>query len=193
MLIQVIATAVSTWLADKTGRRILLTVSSAGMTLSLVVVAASFFVKGFVEDSSSLYSAMGILSVVGVVVAFLFSFKIQLYAEVLTLFYQLLQIGFSLGMGPIPWVIMSEILPVNIKGLAGSIANISQLVYCLVDYNDCTFAFNMEWNFHFLHANVCCYCRVCGRFGARNKGKDIGGDPVFPEIICFFFILVFCT
>ncbi|KAI3807315.1 hypothetical protein L1987_23241 [Smallanthus sonchifolius] len=102
--IQVIATAVSTWLVDKTGRRILLTVSSAGMTFSLVVVAASFFVKSFVEEDSSLYAAMGILSVVGVVG---------------------MVIGFSLGMGPIPWVIMSEILPVNIKGLAGSIATLA--------------------------------------------------------------------
>ncbi|XP_076899651.1 sugar transporter ERD6-like 6 [Bidens hawaiensis] len=102
--IQVIATAVSTWLVDKTGRRILLTVSSAGMTISLVVVAASFFIKGFVEENSSLYAAMGILSVIGVVG---------------------MVIGFSLGMGPIPWVIMSEILPVNIKGLAGSIATLA--------------------------------------------------------------------
>ncbi|KAJ0795588.1 putative major facilitator, sugar transporter, major facilitator superfamily [Helianthus annuus] len=101
--IQVIATGVATWLVDKTGRRILLTVSSAGMTLSLVVVAVSFFVKDFAEESSSLYTAMGILSVVGVVG---------------------MVIGFSLGMGPIPWVIMSEILPVNIKGLAGSIATL---------------------------------------------------------------------
>ncbi|KAL8225794.1 hypothetical protein R6Q57_018351 [Mikania cordata] len=74
--IQVIATAVSTWLVDKTGRRILLTISSAGMTISLVVVAASFFIKSFVEEGSSLYVAMGILSVVGVVVCFYYSYFI---------------------------------------------------------------------------------------------------------------------
>ncbi|CAH1442837.1 unnamed protein product [Lactuca virosa] len=102
--IQVIATAVSTWLVDKTGRRLLLIVSSAGMTISLIVVAASFFIKDYVENSSSVYTAMGILSVVGVVG---------------------MVIAFSLGMGPIPWIIMSEILPVNIKGLAGSVATLS--------------------------------------------------------------------
>ncbi|KAK1407491.1 hypothetical protein QVD17_39107 [Tagetes erecta] len=109
--IQVIATAVSTWLVDKTGRRILLIVSSSGMTISLAVVAASFFIKGLVEESSTMYTVMGILSVIGVVGMI---------------------IGFSLGMGPVPWIIMSEILPVNIKGLAGSIATLANWFICWV-------------------------------------------------------------
>lgn len=102
--IQVIATGVTTWLVDRTGRRLLLIVSTSGMTISLLIVAVSFFVKGFVPEDSSLYSILGILSVVGVV------------AMVVT---------FSLGMGAIPWVIMSEILPVNIKSLAGSVATLA--------------------------------------------------------------------
>ncbi|XVE94706.1 hypothetical protein REPUB_Repub02eG0031800 [Reevesia pubescens] len=103
-VIQVIATAVTTWLVDKAGRRLLLIISSIGMTLSLLVVAVSFFLKDLSSTDSSLYSIMGILSVVGVVA---------------------MVIAFSLGMGPIPWIIMSEILPINIKGLAGSIATLS--------------------------------------------------------------------
>jgi SP family facilitated glucose transporter-like MFS transporter 8 len=39
--------------------------------------------------------------------------------------FKVMVIGFSLGLGPIPWLIMSEILPVNIKGLAGSIATMA--------------------------------------------------------------------
>ncbi|KAM7517190.1 hypothetical protein LguiA_006773 [Lonicera macranthoides] len=101
--VQVIATGISTWLVDKTGRRLLLIVSSAGMTISVLVVAVAFFLKGFVSDSSTMFSILGILSVVGVVCMI---------------------IAFSLGMGPIPWIIMSEILPVNIKGLAGSVATL---------------------------------------------------------------------
>nr|ACY26055.1 sugar transporter protein ERD6-S [Zea mays] len=34
-------------------------------------------------------------------------------------------IAFSLGLGAIPWIIMSEILPVNIKSLAGSVATLA--------------------------------------------------------------------
>ncbi|KAL6504702.1 hypothetical protein OROHE_023460 [Orobanche hederae] len=101
--IQVIATAVATWLVDKTGRRILLIVSSSGMALSLVLVAMSFFLKSVVAEESALYGTLGIMSVAGVLFMIIF---------------------FSLGMGPIPWLIMSEILPIKIKGLAGSVATL---------------------------------------------------------------------
>ncbi|CAN1835678.1 Sugar transporter ERD6-like 6 [Linum perenne] len=103
-VIQVVATAVTTWLVDRTGRRILLIVSSSGMTLSILLVAVSFIVKDFVSVDSSVHNILGILSVAGVL---------------------LMVVTFSLGMGAIPWVIMSEILPVNIKGLAGSIATLA--------------------------------------------------------------------
>ncbi|KAF3640191.1 Sugar transporter ERD6-like 4 [Capsicum chinense] len=109
--IQVVATAVATWLVDKTGRRILLIVSSAGMAVSLLIVAASFYLKGYVSEDSGLYGILGIVSVVGVV------FMI---------------ISFSLGMGPIPWLIMSEILPIKIKGLAGSTATLANWLFSWV-------------------------------------------------------------
>ncbi|KAA0065232.1 sugar transporter ERD6-like 6 [Cucumis melo var. makuwa] len=127
--IQVVATAVTTWVIDRAGRRLLLIVSSmlsflillitilfvnylvilfqissAGMTLSLLIVAVAFFLKDAVSEDSSLYSIAGIVSVVGVVA---------------------MVVAFSLGVGAIPWIIMSEILPVNIKGLAGSIATLA--------------------------------------------------------------------
>ncbi|KAL7244988.1 hypothetical protein ACSBR2_000350 [Camellia fascicularis] len=109
--IQVAATGIATWLVDKTGRRILLIVSSSTMTLSLLVVAISFFIKDSISSDSTLYSILGILSLVGVVGMI---------------------VGFSLGMGPIPWVIMSEILPINIKGLAGSVATLANWFFAWV-------------------------------------------------------------
>ncbi|KAG6598447.1 Sugar transporter ERD6-like 6, partial [Cucurbita argyrosperma subsp. sororia] len=102
--IQVVATAFTTWVIDRAGRRLLLIISSGGMTLSLLIVAVAFFVKDAVSEDSSLYSIAGIVSVVGVVA---------------------MVVAFSLGVGAIPWIIMSEILPVNIKGLAGSIATLA--------------------------------------------------------------------
>ncbi|KAK8959981.1 Sugar transporter ERD6-like 6 [Platanthera guangdongensis] len=43
--IQVIATGVNTWLLDKAGRRIFLIISTSGMSASLILVSASFFLK----------------------------------------------------------------------------------------------------------------------------------------------------
>ncbi|CAJ1942549.1 unnamed protein product [Sphenostylis stenocarpa] len=109
--IQVLATGIATWLVDKSGRRLLLIISSSVMTISLVIVSTAFYLEGVVSEDSQLFSILGILSVVGLVV---------------------MVIGFSLGLGPIPWLIMSEILPVNIKGLAGSIATMGNWLFAWV-------------------------------------------------------------
>lgn len=102
--VQVVATGITTWLTDKAGRRLLLIISAVGMTVSLLVVSVSFFVKDNIEEASHLHSVMSMLSLAGLV-AFV--------------------LAFSLGMGAIPWIIMSEILPVNIKSLAGSTATLA--------------------------------------------------------------------
>uniref|UniRef100_A0A5B7B2W0 Putative sugar transporter ERD6-like 6 n=1 Tax=Davidia involucrata TaxID=16924 RepID=A0A5B7B2W0_DAVIN len=101
--IMVIATGITTWLVDKAGRRLLLIVSSSAMTASFLLVAIAFYLEGFISENSHFSGILGILSLVGLVV---------------------LIIAFSLGMGAIPWIIMSEILPVNIKSLAGSTATL---------------------------------------------------------------------
>ncbi|PWZ17113.1 Sugar transporter ERD6-like 6 [Zea mays] len=81
-----------------------LQISSAGMTLSLLVVAIVFYIKDNISHDSDLYDILSMVSLVGVV------------AYV---------IAFSFGMGAIPWIIMSEILPVSIKSLAGSFATLA--------------------------------------------------------------------
>ncbi|VAI10614.1 unnamed protein product [Triticum turgidum subsp. durum] len=100
----VLATGITTWLLDRAGRRILLIISSAGMTLSLLVVAVIFFLKDNVPQDSDMYYILSMIAVLAIV------------ACVIT---------FSFGMGAIPWVIMSEILPVSIKSLAGSFATLA--------------------------------------------------------------------
>ncbi|PWA62573.1 major facilitator, sugar transporter-like, Major facilitator superfamily domain protein [Artemisia annua] len=107
--IQVAATAITASLVDKSGRRALLMLSSSLMVASSLLASMSFFLKAsnaltIVSKDSSLYGFLGILSLIGLV---------------------MMVTGFSLGLGPIPWVIMSEILPVNIKSLAGSVATLS--------------------------------------------------------------------
>jgi SP family facilitated glucose transporter-like MFS transporter 8 len=86
--IQVLATGVTTTFLDRAGRRILLIISAAGMTLSLLAVAVVFFIKDNVSHDSDLYNILSMVSLVGLV-AYI--------------------IAFSFGMGAIPWIIMSEV------------------------------------------------------------------------------------
>ncbi|GAB2282747.1 hypothetical protein Dimus_017286 [Dionaea muscipula] len=91
---------------DKAGRRVLLLVSTTGMTASLLLVSIAFYVESS-ADNLHLHGMVAVLSLVG------------LLGMIIT---------FSLGVGPIPWLIMSEILPVNIKGLAGSLATLANFL-----------------------------------------------------------------
>ncbi|XP_042029208.1 sugar transporter ERD6-like 6 isoform X2 [Salvia splendens] len=100
--IQVIVTGISTALVDKAGRRILLIVSSSLMTASSLLVATMFYLHDILPEKS--HSILQVLALVGLVI---------------------MVIGFSVGLGAVPWVIMSEILPVSIKSLAGSVATLA--------------------------------------------------------------------
>ncbi|KAJ4967806.1 hypothetical protein NE237_014507 [Protea cynaroides] len=53
-------------------------------------------------------------------------------------------VSFSIGMGAVPWVIMSEIFPINVKGTAGSLVTLVHwLCAWAVSY---TFNFLMSWS-----------------------------------------------
>ncbi|XP_058106151.1 sugar transporter ERD6-like 6 isoform X1 [Magnolia sinica] len=99
--IQVVVTVITTYLVDKAGRRLLLIVSSSGMTLSLLFVAVAFYLEDFISEDARVHSLLSLVSLVGIP-AFI--------------------VSYSLGMGALPWVIMSETLPMNMKGLVGSTA-----------------------------------------------------------------------
>uniref|UniRef100_A0A0E0L5V7 Major facilitator superfamily (MFS) profile domain-containing protein n=1 Tax=Oryza punctata TaxID=4537 RepID=A0A0E0L5V7_ORYPU len=105
--IQVLATGVTTWLLDRAGRRILLIISTAGMTLSLLAVSVVFFLEGNISHDSHSFYILSMISLVALV------------AYIIT---------FSFGMGAIPWVMMSEILPVSIKSLGGSFATLANML-----------------------------------------------------------------
>ncbi|CAH9067397.1 unnamed protein product [Cuscuta europaea] len=100
--IQVIVTVIATLLMERAGRRLLLLLSALTMTIGTLIVAAAFFLKDCTPER--LHSHFGVISVVGLLI---------------------LVIGFGLGLGGVPWIIMSEILPVNVKSLGGSVATLS--------------------------------------------------------------------
>ncbi|KAH9287805.1 hypothetical protein KI387_031922, partial [Taxus chinensis] len=102
--VQVVMTAVTAGLIDRTGRRLLLMVSSGGLAVCLFLVGVAFHIKSHLSGDHHLEAFISVLTLA------------SLLAYI---------ISFSLGIGAIPWIIMSEILPVNVKGLAGSVATLA--------------------------------------------------------------------
>nr|CAD7460397.1 unnamed protein product [Timema tahoe] len=96
-VVQVIATYVSTLLVDRAGRRILLLISDSVMALCLGVLGAYFHLLNNNYDTSDV-SWVPIVSVATFIVVF------------------------SLGFGPIPWIMLGELFPANVKGIASAVA-----------------------------------------------------------------------
>ncbi|KAI8574585.1 hypothetical protein RHMOL_Rhmol01G0365900 [Rhododendron molle] len=94
-------------------------VSASGLVLGCLLTAISFYLKvhELALEASPILAVTGILVYIG---------------------------SFSIGMGAVPWVVMSEIFPINIKGVAGGLATlVNWFIAWLVSY---TYNYLMSWS-----------------------------------------------
>ncbi|KAK9281798.1 hypothetical protein L1049_004704 [Liquidambar formosana] len=118
-ILQVVVTVIGATMIDKAGRKPLILVSASGLVLGCILAGISFYLKAY----DLWVKAAPILAVTGIL----------LYIA-----------SFSAGMGAVPWVVMSEIFPINIKGVAGSLATlVNWFGAWIVSY---TFNFLMSWS-----------------------------------------------
>lgn len=96
-IVNFISTFIATALIDRLGRKILLYISSVSMIITLICLGTYFYLK----DSNVDVSSFGWLPLACLVIYVL---------------------GFSIGFGPIPWLMLGEILPSKIRGTAASLA-----------------------------------------------------------------------
>jgi MFS transporter, sugar porter (SP) family len=95
-MINVIMTIVAILLIDRVGRRPLLLIGLIGMIISLAILGTAFFLPG-------LSTSLGLLSVI----------SLMLYVG-----------SFAIGLGPVFWLMISEIYPLRVRGRAMSTATI---------------------------------------------------------------------
>jgi sugar porter (SP) family MFS transporter len=95
-VVNVLATLVALWLIDRVGRRPLLLVGEVGMMVSLIVLGIGFLWRGEGEITGWI-TAGGLMFYVGF---------------------------FAIGLGPVFWLLISEIYPLEVRGLAMSVATV---------------------------------------------------------------------
>ncbi|CAD5983767.1 Putative metabolite transport protein YwtG [Planktothrix tepida] len=96
-VINVLFTIVGSWFVDRAGRRPLLLTSLIGMAISLALLAVSF-------QLPQLASSLGVAVVI----------ILMLYVA-----------SFAIGLGPVFWLLISEIYPLNIRSKAMSVATVA--------------------------------------------------------------------
>lgn len=96
-IVQVVASGATPLLVEKRGKRFLLLLSAIGMGLSQGVLAYFFYLK---DDKHSDMSAVGWVPIVSLIVYI---------------------ITYCLGFGPLPWAVMGELFPGNIKSVASTV------------------------------------------------------------------------
>jgi SP family galactose:H+ symporter-like MFS transporter len=96
-IVNVALTLVALWLIDRVGRRPLLLVGEAGMMVSLVVLGAGFLWHGD-GGMTGWITAASLMTYVGF---------------------------FAIGLGPVFWLLIAEIYPQEVRGLAMSVATLT--------------------------------------------------------------------
>ncbi|GAU11562.1 hypothetical protein TSUD_345530 [Trifolium subterraneum] len=115
--------------------------------LGLMILQQFGGINGIVFYANSIFISAGFSESIGTIamVAVKDIHKWKEVSPILALVGVLVYVGsYSLGMGAIPWVIMSEIFPINVKGSAGSLVTlVNWLCSWIISY---AFNFLMTWS-----------------------------------------------
>ncbi|KAJ9131529.1 hypothetical protein P3X46_035184 [Hevea brasiliensis] len=148
--LQVLLTAFVATLIDRAGRRPLLMVSAVGLLLGNILIGTSFFFKAH-------HLALDLVPIIAITGVMLFI------------------ASFSIGMGAIPWVLMSELFPLHLKGIAGSLVTLVNWFGAW--FISFTFNFLMEWSSYgtfYLYACVCTFSIIfIVKMVPETKGRTL--------------------
>ncbi len=104
-VVNVLFTVVSMLLIDRVGRRPIYLVGTAGMVLALIALGGAFFFQELIGPSTKY------LTVISILVYIMF---------------------FALSLGPLGWLILSEVFPLHVRGVGMSLGSLSNWLFNLI-------------------------------------------------------------
>lgn len=105
-VIELVAGILAAFFVDKTGRRFLLLLSEVVMVLSLMTLGLFFYLRAGVQPASDVPPSAAVIQ--SSLLNWLPLISLSIYI-----------LAYSLGLGPVGYLLMGEILPLRVKGLAG--------------------------------------------------------------------------
>ncbi|XP_042988450.1 sugar transporter ERD6-like 15 isoform X5 [Carya illinoinensis] len=149
-VLQIPLIVLSATLIDKFGRRTLLMASATGQCLGCFLTGLSYFLQelDWWKEASPILALIGVLVYMG---------------------------SYASGMGGIPWIVVSEIFPINVKGSAGTLCNlVSSFCSWVVSY---TFNYLFSWSpagTFFIYAGICGFGVVfIAKLVPETKGRTL--------------------
>ena len=106
--VQVAGTAVACVMMDRHGRRLLLIIAGLGMSISCFSLGLYYKMSPAVASNTHSLSWLALASLIGYILAF------------------------SIGWGPIPMLVMSEIFPARARGTASSVSSITNWLFAFI-------------------------------------------------------------
>jgi len=178
-LVNLAFTIVAYWTVDKFGRKPLLLIASAGMGISLILLGLAFLMSspgiGFSFHLLGLTFEMASKET-GVLVNILgFSFVFTQLNTLILLFVLTYVASFAVAMGPVVWVVISEIFPTHIRGRAMSVAVVCLWISCfLVSQFFPVMLERLQGAAFLVYAFMCAVCLVFVLvFLPETKGKTL--------------------
>lgn len=153
-IVQVIATIAGTFLVDRAGRRPLLILSELVMGLSFVALGVFFYLK-HIDPQHHIPAGLGWLPLVSVLMFI---------------------IAFSLGIGPLSWTVMGEVLHPDVKGICSAIATLFVWLSAFVVtkiYQSLVAAVGIHWSFWIFASVSLIGTVVVYLFVPETKGKTL--------------------
>ena len=156
---QMVATFLGTLLADVVGRRILLLISSTVMCLSLAVMGTYEYLneEPYCDPSDGS------------------NCKSHLYPMAIASMACFIA-GFSIGMGGLPWIIASEIVPLKVRGFGVGIVTCANMIFLIIttglfrNFEDAVHSWGAFWSFGLVSFFGIFYVAV---FIPETKGKSL--------------------
>jgi len=139
--LNVIMTVVAIYVIDKIGRKPLLFVGLIGMAISLGILGLAFKEEAYLGAALKWVSVGSLLLYIG---------------------------SFAISLGPVAWLIISEIYPLRIRGLAMSIATLS------------------NWAFNFIVAST--FLSIVQALGASSAFWIYAVLSAMGWLFCYFFV-----